>query len=130
MASKMARADAGHLARCVQDDYPRLKGSQNRVVDIWASDCLSTESLGLLSAGINPFILPHQTGRIVFHRARIRTVRACQVALFKSLNGGQIWVWAAAAPAGGQVACDRGAEVCPTGGAEIRAGAFFQQQRC
>lgn len=97
MVSKVVRADAGHLACCVRDDHHGLKGSQNRAVDIWASDCLNTESLGLLSAGINPFTLPHQTGQIVFHRARIRIIRARQVALFKSVNKDQIWIRAAAA---------------------------------
>lgn len=92
MVSKVVRADAGHLARCVRDDHHRLKSSQNRAVDIWASDCLNMESLGLLSAGINPFTLPHQTGQIVFHRARIRIIQACQVALFKSVSKDQIWI--------------------------------------
>lgn len=37
-----------------------LKVPEIEAGDIWASDCLNTGSLGLLSAGINPFTLPHQ----------------------------------------------------------------------
>lgn len=85
------------LLTVCMDGHHGLKGSQNRAVDICASDCLNTESLGLRSAGINPFTLPHQTGQIVFHHARIRIIRACQVALFKSVKKDQIWFRAAAA---------------------------------
>lgn len=58
----MVRADAGHLAPCVWDDSAtRLKRAQNRVVDIWATDCLNVESPGLVPLGINPLMPPHRT---------------------------------------------------------------------
>lgn len=66
----MARADAGHLAACVWVDCYRLKGSQNRVVDIWASDCLNVESPGLRPFGINPLILTYQTRWSSLHAER------------------------------------------------------------
>lgn len=72
--SKMARADAGHLAPCVWDDSATgLKGPEIERVDIWASDCLNMESPGLVPLGINPLILPRRNLLIIFHLARIRS---------------------------------------------------------
>lgn len=118
----MVRAYAGHLAPCVGWLCHRLKGSQNREVDIWASDCLNMESPGLLPLGINPLILPCQTCWSSFTWPESGHLFACNEANF---DGREQWpnlgssglhqqCWRIRR--GGPRVCNSGAVVCPTGG--------------